>query len=247
MPIAEHRDKNSEVVERIVAFGHPNITSTHKSTFEITKERHIGIGGDCILALNADKGARDLSPSFKRNAARIDSRIEVNIKAGRYAETITGHGHPELTYIHPTDLVGRRSDFTCGRTLMVHADKVARTVNRNLVKYLRRPDHKVMFEIIVTPHAVTNCTECSLHPPRIRAERNIVGETFVWIIDQLNDNGHGVLNHKGYEIIVPNVKLGEQVKLWIKKISRTRNGKKVAIGKVIERMNRTDEEIANEE
>ncbi len=50
---------------------------------------------------------------------------------------ITGYGHPALTLDHPTDMVCRKSDYTCSRTLMIHADQAAVDLNPDLVKDLQ--------------------------------------------------------------------------------------------------------------
>jgi Uncharacterized protein conserved in archaea len=41
-----------------------------------------------------------------------------------------------MTFDHPTDLVWRRSDFVCGRTIGVGSDYVARTLPRELIEIL---------------------------------------------------------------------------------------------------------------
>ncbi|RLF17024.1 MAG: DUF371 domain-containing protein, partial [Thermoprotei archaeon] len=39
-----------EIVEEIIAWGHPNIRALHRSTMEITKEPYVTPRGDCIIA-----------------------------------------------------------------------------------------------------------------------------------------------------------------------------------------------------
>ena len=50
--------------EYLTAYGHPNVTATHRTTFEITKEDELSLAGSCIIAVGADKGALDLSRRF---------------------------------------------------------------------------------------------------------------------------------------------------------------------------------------
>ena len=47
------------------AHGHENIQATHTTTFEITKEATLTKQGDCIMAVEATKGAADLPTEFK--------------------------------------------------------------------------------------------------------------------------------------------------------------------------------------
>jgi len=53
-------------IEIIDALGHELIRSTHRTTFEVTKDRTLTARGDCIIAVGADKGAADLSEDFKK-------------------------------------------------------------------------------------------------------------------------------------------------------------------------------------
>jgi len=131
------------VIEIIAAYGHPNIRATHKTTFEVTKESHLTLRGDCIVAVKASKGAVDLSWRFKNIARKPNSKITVVIQAGKFKETAIGHGNPQLSFKHPADLVARKSEFVCNRTLMLHSNKAAWNFPRRLVKVLQNPTQKV--------------------------------------------------------------------------------------------------------
>jgi Uncharacterized protein conserved in archaea len=65
-----------------------------------------------------------------------DTRIEVILETENSKDVITGFGHPALTLDHPTDMVCRKSDYTCSRTLMIHADKAALDLDQDLVRDL---------------------------------------------------------------------------------------------------------------
>ena len=58
-------DCSMEVTEMIRCQGHAYVVSRHPTTFEITKEEHLTMKGDCIIGVAADKGAADLSPAFR--------------------------------------------------------------------------------------------------------------------------------------------------------------------------------------
>jgi hypothetical protein len=47
------------------------------------------------------------------------------------------------------DLVVRKSDFICNRTLAIRADKAAKDFSRNLVKKLQNPKQKVTITLSV--------------------------------------------------------------------------------------------------
>jgi hypothetical protein len=118
-------------------------------TLEITKETHLTVRGDCIIAIAADKGARDLSPEFKKLAQNEKAKITLTIEADGEIEVVSACGHPQLSFTHPTDLVVRKSDYTCSRTLAVHADKAAIDLPETLVKKLQDPKQRVKVTLTV--------------------------------------------------------------------------------------------------
>jgi len=132
-----------KATELIRARGHINVQSTNKTTFEITKENYLTRRGDCIIAVGATKGATDLNQKFKAVARSQDARITIKIEVNGEEETVTAWGNPKLLFTHPTDLVIRKSDYVCGRTLAIRADKAACDLSRRLIEKLRNPDQKV--------------------------------------------------------------------------------------------------------
>jgi len=132
-----------KATEFISAHGHVNVQSTNKTTFEITKESHLTKRGDCIIAVGASKGATDLTQRFKAVARSQGARITIKIEVNGEEETVTAWGNPKLLFNHPTDLVVRKSDYVCGRTLAVRAEKAACDLSRKLVEKLRNADQKV--------------------------------------------------------------------------------------------------------
>ncbi len=122
--------------EVIHARGHRNVTAGHRSTFEVTVDPEISLAADCIIAVSADKGASSLSKDFKIAAARDDAFMTAHIVCGGFSDNITGWGSPTMTFTDPRSMVFRVSDFVCGRTVMIHADKPAARLNRDLVRSL---------------------------------------------------------------------------------------------------------------
>jgi len=77
------------------------------------------------VAVNTEKGLLDLPDDVKEAARSGETVISLRLEAGGEGFTVTGRGHPGLTYTDPNDIVARKSGYTCGRTLMVGADKAA--------------------------------------------------------------------------------------------------------------------------
>jgi len=138
-----------KIIEVIHAQGHENILSTNRTTFEVTKETHLTKRGDCIIAVNADKAAADLGQEFKNVLRRENAKLTITIETGVEKETVNAFGNPQLTLTHLTDLVVRKSDFVCSRTLAIHADKAAKDFPKSLVKKLRNPKQTLTITLVV--------------------------------------------------------------------------------------------------
>jgi hypothetical protein len=138
-----------KITELIDAFGHENILSTHKTTFEITKETHLTKRGNCIIAVKATKGATDLSNEFKRAARKENVKMTITIEADVVKEVVNAQGSPHLLFTHPTDLVIRKSDYVCGRTLAVKADKASCDFSRQLIEKLKDSSQRVRITLSV--------------------------------------------------------------------------------------------------
>jgi len=132
-----------KATEIIHAHGHENVQSTNKTTFEITKETYLTKRGDCIIAVGSDKGVNDLSPRFRKIAQSEGARIKITFEVDGETQVINACGSHHLLFTHPTDLVIRKSDYVCGRTLAIRADKAARDFSRTLVEKLRNPRQRV--------------------------------------------------------------------------------------------------------
>jgi len=139
----------TEITESFHASGHVNVRATHRATLEFTKDRHLSRDGDCIVAAASEKSLADLSNRFKEGLRKPNARLIVLIEAGGIAEEIHAQGSPRLVLSHPTDIVVRKSDYICSRTLAVRADKAAADLSRELVEKLKTPRQKAKITLIV--------------------------------------------------------------------------------------------------
>ncbi|MDD4484084.1 MAG: DUF371 domain-containing protein [Methanoregula sp.] len=126
-----------EAQETIVCRGHPLVLGTHPTTFEVTCEEHLTENGNCIIGVGADKGCAGLSPEFRECLAHDDAVLVTRLLAGGIEVVIRSKGADGLLLNHPTDMVWRRSTFTCGRTIGICSDKVAATLPRALIDALK--------------------------------------------------------------------------------------------------------------
>lgn len=130
------------MIFKLKSKGHKNVTSLHKSTFEVTKDVEIGPTADCIVGTSADQSMLNFPREFKDKIANSNTKITVILDTENGHDEITGFGHEDLTLTHPTDIVCRKSDFTCPRTLMIHADKAAIDLDGDLIEDLK--NEKIM-------------------------------------------------------------------------------------------------------
>jgi len=122
--------------ETITAHGHEHVQATHESTLEFTSDDWLTPAGDCILGIEADQVPADFDPAFVAAAQAADAAITVTIEAGDHSQTITGRGHPELTFDDDRSMVARTSTYTDDRTVMIDADAAAADIDRELVAAL---------------------------------------------------------------------------------------------------------------
>ena len=137
------------LTETVFAYGHENVQATHKTTLEITKEKHLSKKGDCIIAVSADKALPDLAKEFREKLQKKNAKLAILIEAGEAADTVKAFGSQQLTLTHPTDMVVRKSKHVCSRTLAIQADKAAGDLSKELVEKLKNPEQKVRITFIV--------------------------------------------------------------------------------------------------
>jgi len=141
---------NPKVTTEVIhAFGHENILGVHPTTLMITKDVHVSKNGDCIVAMSADKSVTDLSIKFKEELRKPNAKITITIEAGGYREGIKASGSPNLCLCHQTDIVIRKSDYICHRTLAIYADKSANDLPREFVEKLKDPKQEVKITLTV--------------------------------------------------------------------------------------------------
>lgn len=129
--------------------GHENIRSNHQKTIEITKESHLTPQGDCIVGVNASASCADLPQELKDKLKNHDSKITFSISVEDLEFIINGKGHEDLILTHEEDIVIRKSDFICPRTLAVNCDKASDLLPRSMVRLLQNPNARGIFSIMV--------------------------------------------------------------------------------------------------
>jgi len=125
--------------------GHENIRSLHQKTIEITKDSSLTPSGDCIIGINASCGCKDIPEEFKKKLRDPGSIVKFSIKVDDYSFVVKGSGHKDLILSHSDDIVIRKSDFICPRTLSVNCDKASDNIPREIIQLLQNPQTKGTF------------------------------------------------------------------------------------------------------
>ena len=103
----------------------------------LTKDHKLTLKGDCIAAVSSMKGLCDLKPELKEAVMNEMAKITMKLEVKGCCFEIHGFGHPDLTWDDPLDMVARKSDYICPRTLMIKADYASIDVPRDFVNILK--------------------------------------------------------------------------------------------------------------
>jgi hypothetical protein len=136
-----------ELAETFEAWGHSNVRSTHRTTLMVTRDEGLTARGDCIVAVRAEKGLKNLDPRLKDLIRNSETRVTFTMEARGSSFNVVGWGHPRLSLSDSKDMVIRKSGYTCDRTLMIRADKAACDIPIAFVKLLQDVEQRVRLTI----------------------------------------------------------------------------------------------------
>jgi uncharacterized protein len=131
--------ERARVTEEIPFVGHAMVRAMHGRTIEITTEGHLTARGDCIVGVAAARGVAQLSTPMKSALRSDDARVRFTLAAPGGEFSFYAWGNKDLSFESKTDLVIRKSEFVCGRTIAIRAESSAREIPRDLVSSLRSP------------------------------------------------------------------------------------------------------------
>lgn len=137
------------IQDEVIFYGHPNIKLLHLKSIEITKDEHLTPRGDCIIGVKASKSCANLSEPIKHRLKSRSAAVTIEVMVGNELFVIEGKGDDRLMIHHSHDIVIRKSNFVCPRTLSVLCNKASSDVPRSLVKMLQDPEIKGIFRITV--------------------------------------------------------------------------------------------------
>ena len=135
------------IQDEIIFTGHHNVLSTHAMTIEITKAPTLSLRGDCIIGVNANKACRDLKPSLRNLLRQPNLLVKIEFEVSDLFFTMDGRSDPRLSLLNDHDIVIRKSNFACPRTVAISCNKSSSDIPRDLVYLLRNPQVQGLLRI----------------------------------------------------------------------------------------------------
>jgi len=135
------------LTEEIQFCGHKNIRSLHTRTIEITKDPNLTLNGDCIIGVSATKSCSDLTSAMKNKIRRNRSIVEKDLIVEPFSIKIHGIGNDNLLLTHLHDIVLRKSNFICDRTLCLSCNVSAIQIPRKMIDLLKDPSKQGLLVI----------------------------------------------------------------------------------------------------
>ena len=132
--------------EKFEAFGHKNIRGTHKTTLEFTKDTNLSENGDCIIGIRSQQSCLSLRANTKI-ALHSGNKFLVRMTVNHLIDEFIGYGNPKLLLSDKEDMVFRKSNFKCNRTIMISCTKAAKDIDRNFINLLKDSETKITVEI----------------------------------------------------------------------------------------------------
>ena len=129
------------ILDTVLAYGHPLVKCSHRTTIELTKEDYLTEQGSCILGINASKACKDLNLELKEKI-RNRNAIRVLIEVDDIIDSFIGYGDEKLHLKSENDMVFRKSSYICDRTVLINCTKSSMDLNRELIKKLNDPNKK---------------------------------------------------------------------------------------------------------
>ena len=79
----------------------------------------------------------------------IQAILKITLKLDNLQDSFNGFGNKELRLLDENDMVFRKSNFICDRTVLINCTKSSNEINREIIKKLKIPGKKLLirFEI----------------------------------------------------------------------------------------------------
>ena len=130
----------NSIQEKIYFHGHKLISAKHATTIEITRDQFLTKNGHCIIGIKSDKGCHGIKKELKNIIRNKNSIIKIDIIVQEHKFTILGEGSSELSLTNVDDIVIRKSEYICPRTLAIKCNKSSIDIPREMINLLKNND-----------------------------------------------------------------------------------------------------------
>lgn len=105
--------------------------------------------GDCIIGVRASKACKDLSRSLREGLQKPNSFVDIEIQVNGLSFAIKGRSSGGLSLLSDTDMVIRKSTYTCPRTVAILSDNACSDIPREIVELLKDPERQGIMKITI--------------------------------------------------------------------------------------------------
>jgi hypothetical protein len=130
-------------------YGHNNIRSFHPKSIEITTDKDLTVNGDCIVGVRASCGCLGIPDKMKALLRNPKSEIICTLIVHGMSFKIIGKGSEKFTLTNPHDIVIRKSNFICPRTMSIGCNMASDSIPRQMIEVLQDPNTMGTFRIEV--------------------------------------------------------------------------------------------------
>jgi uncharacterized protein len=135
------------VQDEVIFRGHHNVMSNHKKSIEITRENDLSLNGNCIIGVRSNKGCSHLDPLLRCQLRKNNTLIKMELIVDDMSFVILGRGDFKLMASDTKDIVIRKSNFCCPRTLSISCDKAASDIPIGIIRKLKNPESSGLLRI----------------------------------------------------------------------------------------------------
>lgn len=138
------------MIYRFLAYGHPNILGTHKTTLEFTKDKEVSLRGNCIVGVKADFDLGKLKEFIKKARNKnIAIAVQAVSKSAKIVDKIVDKVHADLNpdFNSDKEIVLRKSSFVSERTFAIKSNKSSFELKRDLISFLKKDGNKAVVTI----------------------------------------------------------------------------------------------------
>ena len=122
----------------------------HKTTIEVTRDKYLTKNGDCIIGISANKGCIDLADEFITKLKMSNTKLKILLLVNNKKFLITAKGSLDLHLTHSNDIVIRKSNFLCSRTLAINSNKSAFDIPRDIIEDLQNTNTIGILELTIS-------------------------------------------------------------------------------------------------